>query len=124
MGLYSPVRAIKSIRKPDTKRFCSKRFCSWLATHFGQLPMKLGRLEMRRFKHLHIMQTNPVQQFMVIPDADRYVIYEGRIDLSNREVLKDILIFFFPGIENKRVKASKVYEMGLPREEPDQIDYF
>jgi hypothetical protein len=49
---------------------------------------------------------------------------EGRIDLINREVLKDVLIFFFPGIENERVRASKVYEMGLPREEPDPIDYF
>jgi len=38
-------------------------------------------------------------------------------------LVEEVLKYLFPGIEDRKVKAARLYEMGLPTEEPDPIDY-
>jgi len=46
------------------------------------------------------------------------------LDGLYRAIAKEILTFMFPGIESKRIPSSKLYDRGLPKEEPDPVDFF
>ena len=118
----------RSSRPRRTKRKATDKYSdsdSGAIFHFMNNCVRLLNSSKSPFRQGIYLEGRPPQ--LVIDLSDKYAKkvddLEGRMDHINREVLKDILIFFFPGIENKRVKASKLYEMGLPKEEPDPIDY-
>lgn len=39
-----------------------------------------------------------------------------------RDVAKELLAFMFPGVESKQIDGKKLYELGLPEEEPDYFE--
>lgn len=41
-----------------------------------------------------------------------------------RQVAVDVLEFLFPGISAKTFPPKRLFELGLPRERPDPMDYF
>jgi hypothetical protein len=46
------------------------------------------------------------------------------LESTYRKIAKDLLIFMFPGIESKQINGAILYDLGLPLEEPDIVDFF
>lgn len=49
--------------------------------------------------------------------------YERELAKLYRTILRDVLVYMFPGIERRRFPIEQIYEMGLSRETPNPNDY-
>jgi hypothetical protein len=50
--------------------------------------------------------------------------HEQELNRLNRLLIKEVLKYLLPGIEKKEIPEAKLFEMGLPKEEPDPDDYW
>jgi hypothetical protein len=48
---------------------------------------------------------------------------ERELNRINRLLINKVLMSLFPGIEKKKIPEGRLFEMGLPKEEPDPDDY-
>ena len=49
--------------------------------------------------------------------------HERELNEINHKLIRRTLEYLFPGIEKKTIPEAKLFEMGLPKEEPDPDDY-
>lgn len=50
--------------------------------------------------------------------------HEQELNQMNRLLMKEILKYLFPGIDQKAVLEARLFEMGLSRDEPDPDAYW
>ena len=50
--------------------------------------------------------------------------HERELNQINRLLIGRTLKYLFPGIEKKKIPAAKLFEMGLPKDEPDPDDFW
>jgi hypothetical protein len=56
--------------------------------------------------------------------GEKISTHEEELNQLNQLLMKEVLKYLFPGIEKKKIPEAKLFEMGLPKEEPDPDDYW
>jgi len=119
-------------------RISAKEFPSELQDNHEKYYEFNGFMTVSNFRHcinLLVLNKNPFSYISILAGdlpkisrdleekyGDKSSKFIKNLDDIYRNVAKELLIFMFPGIETKQINEKKLYELGLPEEEPDYFE--